>query len=76
MIEKKNVWWDWLSILQVCLEEEDHVGIHIHLQDIIIVKREEKIQGWSRKSAKSGFKIDQHTKLEDVPYGIGDFMVW
>ena len=34
-----------LSILQVCLEEEYCVNIHLYLQDIIIMKREEKIQG-------------------------------
>ena len=33
-----------LSILQVCLEEEDRVDIHVNLQDIIIVNRKEKIQ--------------------------------
>ena len=56
-----------LSILQVCIEEEYCVNIHVYLQDIIIIKKEEKIHGWSSRSAKKWFKIDQHTKLNYVP---------
>ena len=55
-----------MNILQVCLEEEDHVGIHIYLEDIIIMKREEKNIRLIKIKCKDGFKIDQHTKLEDV----------
>ena len=40
---------DWsceeLSLLQVCLEEEDCVNIHVYLQDIIFMKREDVIRG-------------------------------
>ena len=38
---QRLVMWE-LSLLQVCLEEEDCVNIHVYLQDIIFVKREEK----------------------------------
>ena len=34
-----------LSIFQVCLEEQDGVDIHVHLQDIIVMNKEEMIQG-------------------------------
>ena len=34
-----------LSIFQVCLEEQDGVDIHVHLQDIISMNKEEMIQG-------------------------------
>ena len=50
-----------LSLLQACLEEEDCVSIHVYLQDIIFMKREEKIQGWSRLSQRVN-QVDQHTK--------------
>ena len=44
----KSLYEEWscveLSILQACLEEYDGVDIHVHLQDIILVKREGKIQ--------------------------------
>jgi hypothetical protein len=36
--------WE-LSLLQACLEEEDCVSIHVYLQDIIFMKREDKTQG-------------------------------
>jgi len=35
-----------LSLLQACLEEEDCVNIQVYLQDIILMKRVGKIQGW------------------------------
>ena len=39
---------DWscesLSLLQACLEEEDCVNIHVYLQDIILINREDMIQ--------------------------------
>ena len=33
-----------LSIFQVCLEEQDGVDIYVHLQDIIVMNKEEMIQ--------------------------------
>ena len=42
-----------LSILQVCFEEEYCVNIHLYLQDIIIMKREEK------------YKVDKDKVLSD-----------
>ena len=45
----KGLYEEWscveLSILQACLEEYDGVDILVHLQDIILVKREEKYLG-------------------------------
>ena len=52
--------WE-LSLLQACLEEEDCVSIQVYLQDIIFMKREDKIQGWSRLSQRVN-QVDQHTK--------------
>ena len=44
----KSLYEEWscveLSIFQACLEEYDGVDILVHLQDIILVKREGKIQ--------------------------------
>jgi len=57
---QRLVMWE-LSLLQACLEEEDCVSIHVYLQDIIFMKREDKIQGWSRLSQKVN-QVDQHTK--------------
>ena len=50
-IIQRLVMWE-LSLLQVCLEEKYFVIIHVYIQDIIFMKREDKIQGWSRLSQK------------------------
>ena len=58
---QRLVMWE-LSLLQTCLEEEDCVNIHVYLQDIILMKRVEKIQGWSRISTMSDSSWSTHTK--------------
>ena len=44
----KGLYEEWscaeLSIFQACLEEYDGVDIHVHLQDIIVMNKEEMIQ--------------------------------
>jgi hypothetical protein len=59
-----------LSLLQLCLEEYNWVDICVYLQDIIIMKEEEMIQGWSSQSAKMGFKLINSQSIHNVSSGI------
>ena len=56
-----------LIILQVCLEEKDYVTFMVIFKTSSIEKR--------RKDTRL-IKIDQHTKLQDVPSGIMYLLVW
>jgi hypothetical protein len=49
-----------LILYRVCLKEYDWVSSHVHVQDIIIMKKEDQVQSWSSQCEKNEVKTDQH----------------